>query len=137
MRGTSLGIKRQEVVAYHESGHAVVARELGLRVDWIERNGDGSGECRISVPGSVYDEAAVYAAGYLAAGFKFGPGVERRSPNDMKGLQRVALPQQMEAIDRAGKILRARWIDVEELALRLLEDPDGFLPSPFPIDSEN
>jgi hypothetical protein len=131
-----LDAPRQQVVAYHEAGHAVVARELGLKVDWIERNADGSGECRIPIPGSVIDEAAVYAAGAMAVWLKFNIQAHP-SPDDLQGLHRVPAERQTKAIDRAEKILRNRWVDVEALATRLLNDPDGFVPLPFAPDYMN
>ena len=125
--------KRQRVVAYHEAGHAVVAHDLGLKVDWVERNEDGSGECRIPIPGSVLDEAAVYAAGAMAVWLKFNIQAHP-SPDDLHGLRRVPAEQRVKAIDRAEQILRSRWAEVEALATRLLADPDGFVPLPFALD---
>ncbi len=116
--------------------HAVVADELGLKVTWIERNLDGSGECRIPVPGSKYDESAIYAAGALAVWIKFNMRAHP-SPNDVQGVRRVPPEHQVKAIDRAEKILRARWPEVEALAIRLLNDPQGFVPLPFSPDYAN
>lgn len=127
---------RQRVVAYHEAGHAVVADELGLRVTWIKRNEDGSGECRIPIPGSPIDEAAVYAAGALAVWLRFNIKA-RPSPDDLRGLHRVSPKHQVKAIDRAEQILRMRWTDVEKLARRLLADADGYLPLPFAPNYSN
>ena len=125
--------KRQRHVAYHEAGHAVVANALGLKVEWVERNEDGSGECRIPVPGSVLDEATVYAAGALAVWLKFGIKAQP-SPDDLQGVHRAPAGHQAKAVDLAEQILRSRWADVETLANQLLNDPDGFIPIPFPVD---
>jgi hypothetical protein len=127
---------RHQHISYHEAGHAVVAHALGLKVEWIERNEDGSGECRIPIPGSVIDEAAVYAAGAMAVWLKFNIQAHP-SPNDLQGLRRVPREHQTKAIDRAEQILRAHWADVEALATRLLADPDGFVPLPFAPDYMN
>ncbi|HEV2029553.1 MAG TPA: hypothetical protein VGS16_13660 [Candidatus Dormibacteraeota bacterium] len=56
------------------------------------------------------------------------------SPNDLQGVRRVSPEHQVKAIDRAEQILRDRWADVEALAIRLLNDPDGFVPIPFAPD---
>jgi hypothetical protein len=126
-----LGVSRQHVVAYHEAGHAVVAHVLGLHVESIERNQDGSGKCSIPIPGSVIDEAAVYVAGAMAAGFKFGLTYAVPSPDDRQGAHRVSPAQQLAATDRASKILSTKWPEVEALAIRLLQSPNGFISRPF------
>ena len=128
---------RQHVVAWHESGHAIVADELGAGVDWIERNPDGSGHCHINSNrdvGTLFDQAVIYAAGALAAGFKFGLQYADINGNDRKGLQAVSPERRTKALERASQILRKRWDDVEALASRLLADPDGFVPNPFAPD---
>ena len=100
---------------------------------WLHGRLYVSGECRIPVPGSEVDEAAVYAAGALAIWLKFNIQAHP-PPNDLQGLRRVPPEQQVNAIDRAEQILRARWADVEALAIRLLNGPDGFVPIPFAPD---
>lgn len=137
---TPLDVSRQHVVAYHEAGHAVVADELGLGVEWIERNKDGSGLCHLSKASryrSDFDDAALGAAGGLASGFKFGPIYHSISPEDRLGFRNLTVQQKKDAVERASEILRSRWAEVEALANRLLTDPDGFVPIPFPRDFSN
>lgn len=135
-----LETSRQHVVAYHEAGHAVVATALGIRVEWIERNGDGSGLChmnRASRYKSVTDELAIGVAGGLASAYKFGTAHHSLSPEDLLGIRNLTRSQQIAAIDCASQILRSRWDEVEALADRLLNDPDGFVPIPFAPDYRN
>ena len=111
-----------------------------MSVDWIERNQDGSGLCHMK-HGSRYeaefDEAVIGIAGGLASGFKFGVEHHSISPEDRLGFRNLTPSQRIAAIERASEILRARWPEVEALAIRLLEDPDGFVPLPFPRDFSN
>jgi hypothetical protein len=135
-----LAFTRQQVVAYHEAGHAVVAHELGLKVEWIERNKDGSGKCHMNKASrykSALDEAVIGAAGGLASGFKFGATQHAISPEDRLGFRNLTPKQRITAIERASQILRSHWPDVEALANRLLTDPDGFVPIPFAPDYSN
>ncbi len=53
--------------AFHETGHAVAARALGLRVFAVELSGVG-GFCRLQVPRSARDTWLVYSAGLMAQG---------------------------------------------------------------------
>ena len=131
---------RQHVVGWHEAGHAIAADELGAGVDWIERNPDGSGHCHINSNrdvGTLFDQAVIYAAGALAVGFKFGRKYADINGNDRKGLQAVSPERRTKALERASQILRKRWDEVEALAIKLLDDADGFVPIPFPRDFSN
>ena len=53
--------------AFHELGHAVAARALGLRVYSVELSGVG-GFCRLQLPRSTRDTWLVYSAGLMAQG---------------------------------------------------------------------
>jgi hypothetical protein len=54
--------------AYHESGHALMARALGLTVNavWISKNGDGKAEIGPSAHLACEDRLALCFAGYAA-----------------------------------------------------------------------
>jgi hypothetical protein len=80
----------------------------------------------------MFDDVVIDLAGVLASTYKFGLGCDPLSPlGDFKGIRRIGPEQRITAIERASEILRARWADVEVLANRLLQDPDGFVPFPF------
>jgi 2,4-dienoyl-CoA reductase-like NADH-dependent reductase (Old Yellow Enzyme family) len=134
-----LDVTRQQHVAYHETGHAITANQLGIGVDWIERNDNGSGLCWTSKGWEAapdFDRAVVFAAGALAVWLKFGIRAEP-SLTDLRAVQRLPRGEMAKATDRAEQILRDRWADVEALATRLLADPDGFVPLPFAPDYSN
>jgi hypothetical protein len=136
---TPLDVTRQQEVSYHETGHAITANHLGIGVDWMERNGDGSGLCWTSKGWEAapdFDRAVVFAAGALAVWLKFGIRA-KPSPTDLRAVLRLSREERVKAVDRAEQILRDRWADVEALATKLLADPDGFIPLPFPRDFSN
>ncbi len=128
--------KPTEIVSYHEASHAVVADELGARVHWIERSADGSGHCEISEANDVktsFDRAVIYAAGALGVGYKFGPAHAAINGNDLTGVRKLAPTDRTRAIERASDILRRRWPEVERHARQLIDDPEGFVATPFAL----
>ena len=133
----------RQVVAFHEAGHAVVARELGANVAWVELNADSAtgfsswagGACHCDRLSSTFDDVVIDVAGVLASTFKFGPGADPMSPDgDLAGVGRVPPNERVRAVERASGILHRHWADVEALATKLLDDPDGFVPIPFAPD---
>lgn len=134
-------VLRQEDVegaAYHEAGHAVAARALGLPVPDLSMipDEDTVGTCSYAVwveadeDGRREDTAAVSLAGALAEEIAVGEFNEEIAEDDL--LHAIGLADEVteapderdawldRAQDRAEEVLRRDWAAVEALAEALL-----------------
>lgn len=104
-------------VAVHESGHAIVALALGAHVRNIRLLGGSRGESDVQGGLTREDEAAVNAAGHVAA---IVLGEVRPSAPDTT-LTRLGRRELETAIDRAESILRAQVGALYNLAVGLAQ----------------
>jgi len=115
--------------AFHEAGHVVVARFLGLTVREVEIGEDGSGRANISSAERLplVDQIAVCVAGIEAQEFFNCPVHEHAALGDylkvrelMAGLSNAESYEYRQAgYLRALQILKSRLPEIEELAHRL------------------
>ena len=115
--------------AYHEAGHAVVARFFGLTVREIEIGEDGSGRANISSAErlALVDQIAVCVSGIEAQELFNCPMHEHAALGDylkvrelMAGLTDAeSYEYRQAAYLRALQILKSRLPEIEELAHRL------------------
>jgi hypothetical protein len=118
--------------AFHEAGHAVVARSFGLPVgDHLDIADDGSGKTKIGSADHLprIDQITVRIAG-VAAQDLFGLPKPRASRTDyakiiglVKGLtEGESLKLRNAAYARAQKIIKNQKLEVEWLAELLIKD---------------
>jgi hypothetical protein len=117
--------------AYHEAGHVVVARFLGLTVRKVEIEEDGSGraDIRYAEHLPLVDQIAVCVAGIVAQELFNCPmhdhaafGDYRKFCELMAGLTDAeSYEYRYAAYLRALEILKRRLPEIEELADQLLE----------------
>jgi len=115
--------------AFHEAGHVVVARFLGLTVREVEIGEDGSGRANISSAERLplVDQIAVCVAGIEAQEFFNCPVHEHAALGDylkvrelMAGLSNAESYEYRQAgYLRALQILKSRLPEIEELAHQL------------------
>jgi hypothetical protein len=120
-------------VAIHETGHAICAHELGLRVDSVEVRGDATGRCSYRRGAPEEDLLAATAAGE-AAELEFGirdPGhvAEATGPDRLLALEhaRRIEPRDPDLALRRGtaqarELLQRYWSGVERFAEILLQE---------------
>ena len=117
--------------AYHEAGHVVVARFLGLTIGKIEIEEDGSGRADISSAEHLplIDQVALCVAGMEAQALFNCPTQERVAFSDYgKVSELVAGLTEEESREirnsaylRALEILKGRLPEVQRLAERLIK----------------
>jgi hypothetical protein len=118
-------------VACHEIGHAVVAHELGLRVESVEVRGDATGRCFYR-PGNEEDLVVAAMAGEAAElelGLRdAGDAADRADPDRLMalGFARRIEPADPDLAVRRGAaqartLLQRYWSPVERLGEILLE----------------
>jgi hypothetical protein len=115
--------------AFHEAGHVVVARFLGLTVREVEIGEDGSGRANISSAERLplVDQIAVCVAGIEAQEFFNCPVHDHAALGDylkvrelMAGLSNAESYEYRQAgYLRAFQILKSRLPEIEELAHQL------------------
>ena len=115
--------------AFHEAGHVVVARFLGLTVREVEIGEDGSGRANISSAERLplVDQIAVCVAGIEAQEFFNCPVHDHAALGDylkvrelMAGLSNAESYEYRQAgYLRALQILKSRLPEIEELAHQL------------------
>lgn len=122
----------REAVAYHEAGHAVVARLLHFDVDYVTLKsiGDASGHCMITktgwrrTPKQAELLLIITMAGQLAQAKYTGDPTSDGSYEDdnrhIKSLQRETHRSRDELGDEAVALVKNNWAAISDVARELL-----------------
>jgi ATP-dependent Zn protease len=125
-----------EATAYHEAGHYVAARAMGLKVEGCSTDGRGNGVTRCFVPGPSTPETrratlSMLFGGLLAELMHFGHALswrghegDHRAANELLRTlptQEERIQVQREAMDAAARALLGSWPLVQAIAEELLE----------------
>ena len=115
--------------AYHEAGHVVIARFLGLTISEVEEDGSGRADISSAEHLSLVDQIAVCVGGIQAQELFNCPMQDHAALGDyrkvlglLKGLADVESYEYRQAgYMRALEILKSRLPEIEALADQLLK----------------
>lgn len=120
--------------AYHESGHAVACRALGVAVTdihWVWRDQpNSSAYVEHNIPDNQFAHAVISLAGAAAVVIKFGAEYGALSDGDMPPIRELSPDELTAACERCVRLLHEHWAEVEKLAHELyptnptLENPN-------------
>jgi ATP-dependent Zn protease len=113
-----------EVIRYHEAGHAIACLSLSVPILWIDcyvKDGMAHGEV-MHEPASPDAKPVVALAGMVAEALQFGESTSGVA-HDGGQVAHLSHKEQQQAANRACAILRNNWPSVVKLADALKDRP--------------